>query len=61
MILIPEKTGFKTKATSVTRQERQQFHNWVSIKGTENTNLKRCINLYVHCSIICKGEDMEVT
>ena len=38
-----------------------QLHFWVFTKDNENTNLKRYMHLYAHCSIICNSQDMEAT
>ena len=38
----------------------QQFHSYLS-KENKNTNLKRCMHPYVHCSIIYSSQDMEAT
>ena len=39
----------------------QIFHFWVFIRIYENANLKRLMQLYVHCSVIHNNQDMEAT
>ena len=39
----------------------QQFYSWYLSEENENTNLKRYMQLYVHCSIIYSSQDMRAT
>ena len=36
-----------------------QFHFWVYIQKTQNTNSKGNMHSYVHCSIIYNNQDLE--
>ena len=39
----------------------QQFQFWVFTQRKQNTNLKRYMHLYVHCSTVYNSQDMEAT
>ena len=39
----------------------QQFHIWYSSEEKENTNAKRHLYPFVHCSIIYNSHNMETT
>ena len=38
-----------------------QFHCWCISREHKNTDLKRFMHPYIHCSIICNSQDMEAT
>ena len=39
----------------------QQFHFWVYTSQTETNVLKSHLYTHIHCSIICKSKELEVT
>ena len=60
-ILIPDKIDFKIKAITRDKEGPRNSTSRYLSEETQNTNLKRSMHPYVHCSIIYSSQDMEAT
>ena len=58
-LLISDKIDFKTKAITGDEEGPSNFTSGYLSKETQNTNLKRYMHPYVHCSIIYSNGDTE--